>query len=124
MRCQALRTLRGLVGTPLSTQMSSSGTLSDEWWDCRDQRQMWLLTLCWDPRALLKRPLPCPLSPQTPLSADPEALGGLHAGGWALAHGHGLHRPQGAQEEAGLSVERRPRRRECQPHEGGQGALW
>ena len=35
-----------------------------------------------------------------------------------------LHRPQGAQEEAGLSVERRPRRRECQPHEGGQGALW
>lgn len=60
MCCQALRTLRGLVGTPLSSQMSSSGTLSDERWDCRDQRQMGLLTLCWDPLspALVAPPMP------------------------------------------------------------------
>ena len=114
MCCQALKTLRGLVGTPLSTQMRSSGTLSDGRWDCRDQRQKGLLTLCWDPLspALVAPPMPT-VPTEPPLSADPEALGCLHPGGWALAHGHGLHRPKGAQEEVGLSVEHRPWRRQC-----------
>ena len=66
MCCQALKTLRGLVGTPLSTQMRSSGTLSDGRWDCRDQRQMGLLTLCWDPLSPAQAALPMPTVPTEP----------------------------------------------------------
>lgn len=68
----------------MSSQMSSSGTLSDERWDCRDQRQMGLLTLCWDP---LSPALVAPPMPSVP--TDPPFLLTLRLwGAYILEGGH------------------------------------